>query len=88
MSQRNVEILVGRLVLEEALRARFVADRRRTLAGLLAEGLELTAVEVEALAGLDPRALERFARAIDARLQMASLARPASPQGQRREDRQ
>lgn len=74
MSQRNVERLVGRLVLDEELRQRFCADRHATVSSLVAEGVELTAVELEALRALDPIPLEVFAQALDPRLQKVSLA--------------
>ena len=74
MSQRNVEKVVGRLVLDEALRERFRADRTATVAALMREGLELTPVEAEALVALASSALDTFVSAVDPRLKQASLA--------------
>lgn len=73
MSQRNVENLIGRLATDEALRERFAADREAVLRELTATGTELNACEQRALATLDPRALRRFADAIDPRLQKCRL---------------
>lgn len=70
MSQKSVEILLGKLVTDEELRLRFRADP----AGALQQtGLELTRVEMEALRSVDAGALDRLARSIDPRLQKASL---------------
>lgn len=74
MSQRSVEIVIGRLVSDEDLRERFRRDARAALARLRESGLELSAIELEALAGLSAPALDRLARALDGRLQRASLA--------------
>jgi hypothetical protein len=69
MSQRNVETVIGRLATDEALRSRFAADPEALLRELLATGVELNGCEVRALATIEPRAVERFAEAIDPRLQ-------------------
>ena len=74
MSHRGVEVVLGRLATDEALREKFVAAARRTLEELIAQGLELSAVERTALEGLDRAALDRFAAALDPRLQKALLA--------------
>ena len=71
MSQRNVETVIGRLATDEALRSRFAANPEGLLCELLAAGVELNGCEVRALAAIEPRAVERFAEAIDPRLQKA-----------------
>lgn len=73
MSQRNVEIVIGRLTTDEEARERFLKDPQAEIASLRQGGLELTAVEAEALASLPRRPLESLAEAIDPRLQKASL---------------
>jgi len=73
MSQRGVEVVLGRLATDEVLRRRFAVGSRRTLDELEAQGLELTALERDALEGLDVATLQRFAEAIDPRLQKALL---------------
>jgi len=74
MSHRGVEIALGRLATDEALRQRFLESPARTLGELTALGIELSAIELGALATLEPAALQRFALALDARLQKAALA--------------
>ena len=73
MSQRNVEIVIGRLATDEEARERFLLDPQAEVASLRQGGIELTAVEVEALTALPRRPLEALAEALDPRLQKASL---------------
>jgi hypothetical protein len=73
MSQRNVEVLIGRLATDEALRDRFASDRWEVLREAAQEGLVLNPCEQHALAGLDPRALRRFAEAVGQKLQKSDL---------------
>ncbi len=73
MSQRNVEIAIGRLTTDEEARERFLDDPRAVIAAMREEGLELTAIEVEALSALPRRPLKALADALDPRLQKASL---------------
>ena len=73
MSHRAVEIVLGRLATDEALRKRFEAGAAQALEEFQAQGLELSAVERAALESLDPSALAEFARSLDARLQKAAL---------------
>lgn len=74
---KNVETLIGRLVTDPALRRRFEEAPEALLAEITADGLELTPVELEALAATDPEALRSFAKTLDSRLRRAAL--PASP---------
>jgi hypothetical protein len=73
MSHRGVEVVLGRLVTDEVLRERFAAGAGRALEELMHQGVELSPVERAALTVLDARALERFAAALDPRLQKAAL---------------
>lgn len=73
MSHRGVEIVLGRLATDEAMRQRFRQAPARTLQELIALGVELSVVELAALESLDPQALHRFALALDTRLQKAVL---------------
>jgi hypothetical protein len=73
MSQRGVEIVLGRLATDEALRERFRESPASVLRELIALGLELSPVERAALVALDGSALHRFASALDPRLQKAPL---------------
>ena len=73
MSHRNVEIVIGKLVTDEALRFEFRRRPASVLLRLADQGVGLTHSEVDALLGLDVAALERFAGTLDARLEKASL---------------
>jgi hypothetical protein len=68
MSQRSVELLVGKLVTDEALLGRFAESPRAFLLREIANGLELTAVERQALTCVDIGACERFAARLDPRI--------------------
>jgi len=68
MAHRNVEQLLGRLLTDPALRRRFAEAPERCLAALSQEGLELSAVEVEALATTAPDSLRALAERRDRRL--------------------
>jgi len=76
MSHRGVEIVLGRLVTDEAMRRRFWQAPTQALRDLMALGLELSAVEMAALESLDAAALQRFALSLDPRLQKAELLAP------------
>ena len=78
MSHRGVEVVLGRLATDEALRQRFKDGAAHTLLELQAQGLELSAVERAALEALDRDALDQFARTLDARLQKALLTAAAA----------
>jgi hypothetical protein len=73
MSQKSVEIVLGKLVTDEEVRCRFRAAPLEVLESVRKAGWDLSAVETEALRSLDPAALERFALSLDPRLQKASL---------------
>ena len=75
MSHRTVEIVLGRLATDEAMRRRFREAPALALREVIALGLELSPVELAALEKLDPAELQRFAQALDARLQKAELSR-------------
>ena len=78
MSQRCVEMVVGRLATDEDFRRRFQAGRQALLEELIATGLQLTPVETRALLDLDFGACKRFAKCLDPRLQKISLRRNGS----------
>jgi len=73
MSHRNVEIVIGRLVTDEALRFEFRRRPASVLLRLADEGVGLTNSEVDAVLGLDVASLERFVATLDPRLQRAAL---------------
>ncbi len=73
MGQRCVEMLIGRLVTDEDLRRRFVAEPRETIRLEQLRGLELTLTEIDALLASPVALWEPLAAALDPRLQKASL---------------
>jgi hypothetical protein len=73
VSHRNVETLLGRLATDAGLRRRFAADPYHLLVRLQAEGLELTALEIEALSATDAAAIQTLADVIDRRLRKADI---------------
>ena len=77
MSQRLIELLIGRLITDERFRAEFLGDPETTLQGLCERGLELSRTEMAALINTDPELWSRTADAIDPRLQKASLKNEA-----------
>ena len=73
MSHRHLEVVIGRLVTDEAFRRRFVEQPAEWNAELAEAGLELGAGELTALRRTDVAAWLAIADAIDPRLQKASL---------------
>jgi hypothetical protein len=73
---KNVEILIGRLATDAALRGRFVTNPMATLLELHCQGLELTELERRTLAAIDLDALGSFAGALDGRLRKATSSNP------------
>lgn len=79
--QRVIELLIGRLVTDEAFRSEFIADPNKTLTALTERGFDLSAIEIAALVETDPALWVHAADGIDPRLQKASL-KNASRTGQ------
>jgi hypothetical protein len=73
VAQRSVEILIGRLVTDEAFRSAFLRDARTSLSGFIESGYELTAVEVAALCATPGDVWNAIAGRIDSRLQKVRL---------------
>lgn len=73
MAQRNIEILIGRLVTDEAFRSAFRTDAVPALTRFTEAGYDLTAVEVAAVRATPVDVWDRAAERIDPRLQKASL---------------
>jgi len=73
VSQKNVEIVIGRLATDEALRARFLRDPWGTLRQLGEAGLELNPGEIDALLSLTPDFLKAIGDWVHPRLQKALL---------------
>ena len=73
MTQRSIEMVIGRLVTDEEFRETFRSDPHRALAELLERGTHLTQAEIAALIATEPALWGRVADEIDSRLQKASL---------------
>jgi len=66
---KNVEVLIGRLATDPELQRRFA---EHPLLVLVEQRLELTEVEIAALAATDPDAFRALSAALDQRLRKAS----------------
>jgi hypothetical protein len=75
MSQQNVERVIGRIVTDQGFRRRFEERPFEALFEVVAGGMELTTVELQALAGMDSALVARFADALDPRIQKIELPR-------------
>ena len=73
MAQRSIEILIGRLITDEAFRSTFCNDASATLASFIEAGHELTATEIAAVTTTSPDLWTLVAEQIDPRLQKARL---------------
>lgn len=73
MAQRNVEIVIGRLMTDEAFRTAFFDDPAIALTRFIESGYDLTAVEIAALRATDTRVWAQAAEQIDPRLQKVSF---------------
>ena len=73
MSQKTVQLVIGRLLTDEDLRDRFVEQPLETLTALRNQGFELTGDEIEALVKTDADVWPSMARRIHPRLQRCSL---------------
>lgn len=73
MAQRIIELVIGRLITDEAFRADFLAAPEATLLDLADRGLDLSRTEIAALISTDPSVWARAAEALDPRLQKVSL---------------
>jgi len=69
---KHVESVIGRLATDPRLLSQFGEDPLRTLRLLQDQGLELTEIEVAALASADPAAVFAFAQSLDRRLRKAA----------------
>jgi len=74
MSQKSVEIVIGRIATDETLRARFLADPARTLGSLRETGLDLNPLEIEALLEMPSESWPAIAAWIHPRLQKIALS--------------
>ena len=73
MSHKCVEAIIGKLATDEGFRRRFLVDAVEALEQLQKHGVELTPVEIQALAGTDREVIRSLATGIDERLQKVDL---------------
>lgn len=73
MAQKNVQLIIGRVLTDEEFRADFLERPIATLASLRDQGYELTNVEVDALTSTDGQLWRCGADWIDARIQRCRL---------------
>jgi hypothetical protein len=73
VTQRNIEIVIGRLLTDEAFRESFQDDPERALRALVERGTHLTEAEIAALVSIDSELWPLVADRIDPRLQKARL---------------
>jgi len=73
MAQRSIEVLIGRLITDEAFRCAFCEDAEATLEHFMETGHELTPVELAALRSMRADFWALVAEQIDPRLQKASF---------------
>ncbi|PWT83998.1 MAG: hypothetical protein C5B57_05665 [Blastocatellia bacterium] len=65
MTQRWIEIVIGRLVTDENLRRKFSSNARQTLMELVESGTHLTQAEIAALLAIDTTLWDEAAQHID-----------------------
>jgi hypothetical protein len=82
MAQKTVQFIIGQILTDEELRARFLDRPAETLSSLRDMGFELTNPEIDALTRTDRRLWTSGAEWIDPRLQRCDLRSPASGSGQ------
>jgi hypothetical protein len=73
MSQRNVELFIGRLMTDAELRRRFTESPQFTLTDYCDQGWELSGGELDALMATDVRLWFIAAAGLPSRLQRCSL---------------
>lgn len=73
---RNVERLIGRLATDPELQGRF---SEQPLQWIREQGLELTEVELQALAATPPEALRDFSNRLDPRIRKVSIGGHTGP---------
>jgi hypothetical protein len=74
MSQKCVELLLGRILTDEDFRRDFFPIRDFSFAVAASHGLELTAVERSALSSLQSRRFEFIAQSLDPRISRSGVS--------------
>ena len=73
MAQRTVQLIIGQILTDEEFRADFLERTLETLTSIRERGVDLTHVEIDALAQTDRRLWLIGAEWVDARLQRCRL---------------
>ena len=73
VKRRPIEIVIGRLMTDEAFRQRLLTDSHAALRELLEEGVHMTRAEIAAIVATDVDFWERVADEVDPRLQKINL---------------
>jgi hypothetical protein len=73
MSQRNVELLIGRLLTDEDMRRQFMRKPAGAIEEFRRQGWELSQGEIDALTATDATMWSELAARIPSRLQRCSL---------------
>jgi len=71
VSQRGVQLVIGKLLTDADFRQRFEAHATECLGGLRQRGIDLNEIEIAALAGTDPRGWSKLATRMDLMLRRA-----------------
>jgi hypothetical protein len=75
MAYKTVQFIIGRILTDEELRAKFLVSPAETLTGLRDDmGFDLTNAEIDAITKTDPQLWESGPEWIDRRLQRCPLA--------------
>ena len=74
MSQRNVEVLLGKILTDDGFRESFLPVGPRSFELASSVGLDFTPVERSALSSLRSRAFECLARTLDGRISRSSAS--------------
>jgi hypothetical protein len=74
VTQRIIEVVIGRLITDEAFRASFLNAPQQTLAYLVERGMHLTDSEIAALVATDSELWDHVADHVDPRLQKSDLS--------------
>jgi len=86
MSQRNIEILLGKILTDEDFRRAFFPVRAWSFAVAAAHGLELTLVERHAVSTLRRRRFEFIAQSLDPRISRSASSSPPAEEALAVED--
>jgi hypothetical protein len=73
VAQRSIEILIGRLITDEAFRNTFRHEPFAAIGAFILAGHDLTAIEISAVTATPCELWEVVAEQIDCRLQKVSL---------------